>query len=223
MRHSGKSVEDRKTIECPYETCEKKFTTKSNLAAHVRSAHEGLRYVCGEFTLAGPEFEGWSTAQGCGDKFVTKATLEEHVRFLHLGYERTKLSRPAVIHTAETLIDDISGVTNQAKHNIPCPHCTETFIRYSDLSLHLDSTHGGDVHSGLALLHSEPQPGPMFGHDDALGSGWPADEVEEEIFAVQMNYSPPEDDWLQDEANILLLAREDHQMDQIVDPTLSNM
>lgn len=224
MYHSGKTVEDRKTIECPYETCDKRFTTKSNLTTHFRSAHEGLRYICGEFALSGPLFQEWTNAQGCGDKFVTKARLEEHVRFIHLGHERPKLSKPIVTPRAESLIDDISGVTNQAKQSILCPQCSETFIRYSDLSLHLNAAHGADADPGLLLSEAQlGDEGAMFGHDSDPGTSWPADEPEEEIFAAQIDYDIPEDDWLQDEANILLLTREDHELAHNIDPALGNL
>ncbi|KAI9166645.1 Transcription factor IIIA [Paramyrothecium foliicola] len=225
--HSGKTVEDRKTIECPYETCDKKFTTKSNLTTHIRSAHEGLRFICGEFTLAGPLFHDWSDALGCGDKFVTKARLEEHVRFIHLGHERPKLSKP-VTTRPDNIIDDISGVTNQAKQTIICPHCGETFIRWSDLNLHTSAAHG-DAHPMSAdpgLLLSEAQLGQeqnMFGNEDMPGSGWPGSQPEEEIFAASMDYGMLEDEWLQDEANILLLARQDHQLDDKIDPALEGL
>ncbi|KAL3964779.1 hypothetical protein ACCO45_001783 [Purpureocillium lilacinum] len=56
---------------------------------------------------------------------------------------------------------------------------------------------------------------------DYVQSAWPPDMPHEEIFAAQMDYGPPQDDWLQDEANILLLARETPGLlDHSIDPTL---
>ncbi|KAJ9425569.1 hypothetical protein QL093DRAFT_2247165 [Fusarium oxysporum] len=94
MHHSGQSVEDRKNIACPYDECTKKFTKKSNLNAHIRTAHEGFRFVCGQVDLNSSGLQGWTNDQGCGDKFSTKSRLEDHIRYKHLGHERPKLSKP---------------------------------------------------------------------------------------------------------------------------------
>ncbi|KFA79552.1 hypothetical protein S40288_01085 [Stachybotrys chartarum IBT 40288] len=227
MHHSGKTVEDRKTHECTYSGCGKRFTSKSNLTTHVRSAHEGVRFVCGELVFTGPSFEGWSNDQGCGDKFVSKVCLEEHIRFIHLKQERPKFSKPEKPRTATDLIDDISGVTNQSKQCISCSHCGEAFIRYADLDAHMSTFHdenGG--HLGAAgndafLDQISASTQPMF--DSGLESSWPDDMPQEEIFAAQMEYGPPQDDWLEDEANIMLLAREPSSLDDNIDPALALM
>jgi hypothetical protein len=62
---------------------------------------------------------------------------------------------------------------------------------------------------------------PMF--DSGLESSWPDDMPQEEIFAAQMEYGPPQDDWLEDEANIMLLAREPSSLDDNIDPALALM
>lgn len=226
MRHSGKTVADRKTHACTYEGCDKKFTKKSNLTAHIRTAHEGFRFVCGDVDLSGPDFAAWTKDQGCGDKFSTKSRLEDHVRFIHLGHQRPKLSKPGGSQT--DFIDDISGAATQAKQTIPCPHCAETFIRYHDLDVHMgkchDPVHGDmtpDPASFLAPAHGMMAPGLHQFEQDYVQSAWPPDMPHEEIFAAQMDYGPPQDDWLQDEANILLLARETPgPFDHSIDPTL---
>jgi hypothetical protein len=52
-------------------------------------------------------------------------------------------------------------------------------------------------------------------------SVWPADDMpEENIFASEMDFDPPQDEWAEDEANILLLAR-DEGLDTNIDPALS--
>lgn len=220
MYHSGKTVKDRKTHACTHPGCDKKFTKKSNLKAHIRTAHEGFRFICGEVTLAGPDFEGWTNDQGCGDKFSTKVRLEDHVRFIHLGYERPKLSKPDVGSPSD-FIDEISGVANMAKQTIVCPQCSEAFIRYHDLQLHLAKDHdpaalGVDPSS---LLSQDVDSVAPFGHvyDQSV---WP-DDMQEELFAAQMDYGPPKDDWLQDEENILLLTRDSpREFDPAIDPAL---
>lgn len=221
MHHSGKSVADRKTEACPYDGCLKKFTKKSNLNAHIRTAHEGFRFVCGEADLT---IDGWSNDQGCGCKLSTKARLEDHVRFVHLGHERPKLSAPEPSQAAD-LIDDISGVTNQAKQSVPCPQCAEVFIRYADLHAHIATEHDAAAADPAEFLsHDQSMPElPGFGADDEGASAWPDDMPHEEIFAAQMDYGPPRDEWLEDEANILLLAHDMPELDMNIDPTLGAM
>ncbi|ODA80120.1 hypothetical protein RJ55_03078 [Drechmeria coniospora] len=213
MHHSGKTVEDRKTHACTHPGCGKRFTKRSNLNTHVRTAHEGFRFVCGDVDFAGPGFEAWSYDQACGDKFSTKARLEEHVRFIHLGQERPKLSRPGKAK-ADRIIDDISGTATKAKQVITCPHCDEKFKRYHDLNLHTARDHGPSREADAGVVRTDalfPEPS-SFGLGDAQ-SVWsdqlPQEETqEEELFAAQMDYGPPQDDWQEDEANILLLARD---------------
>lgn len=225
MYHSGKSVEDRRTEECPYPGCDKRFTNKSNRNNHVRTAHEGFRYVCGEVELSGPGLEGWSNDQGCGDKFCAKARLEDHVRYIHLGLERPKLSTAAPLSQKEqkpqSIIDDISGVAIQARTNVSCPQCPEVFIRYADLDIHINRTHTPDA--GIPFLNEEQSPPFMFSAtEDSFTSMWPDGMAHEEVFAAQMDYGAVNDDWAEDEANILLLARDPPDLDGTIDPALGN-
>ncbi|KAM4057088.1 C2H2 transcription factor (TFIIIA) [Hirsutella rhossiliensis] len=217
--HSGKSVEERKTHACTFDGCSKKFTKKSNLKVHIRTAHQGVRFVCGEAALAGPDFEGWSNSDGCGAKYGSKAGLEDHVRFLHLGHVRTRMSRPA--GNAPDVVDDLSGAANQAKHTIPCPHCDDMFIRYHDLDVHLARDH--DPADPTSLLAQAPAR-PAFEQNHPAQPAWPADMAQDDIFAAQMDYGPLRDEWLDDEANILLLARDpppDHASGPTIDPALA--
>ena len=222
MHHSGKTMDDRKTEECPYPNCGKKFTNKSNRNNHVRTAHEGFRYVCGEVELAGPDFENWSNDHGCGDKFAAKARLEDHVRYVHLGVERPRLSskKPLGVEQShpQTLIDDLSGFAAQKRSNVPCSHCPATFIRYADLEFHMDRAYNASD-SDTPLFHGDELAPPMFG-EDPLGSTWPEEMGQEEIFAAEMDYGPVDDGWAEDEANIMLLARDAIDNDPAIDPTL---
>jgi hypothetical protein len=38
-----------------------------------------------------------------------------------------------------------------------------------------------------------------------------------------MDYGPPKDDWLEDEANILLLARDSPHLEMNIDPSLAGL
>jgi uncharacterized C2H2 Zn-finger protein len=227
MHHSGKTLEDRRTEACPYPDCDKRFTNKSNRNNHVRTAHEGLRFVCGEVDITAPGLEAWSNEQGCGSKFCAKARLEDHIRYIHLGQERPK---PLVSTTPETyttsILDDITGVAYQEKATIQCLSCDATFIRYADLNTHMGKVHA-DVES-MATPDSRPAFAderhvgePMFGDD--FGSAWPEHMEEEEIFAADMNYGPVADEWDEDEQNIMLLARDTPELDSAIDPALMKM
>lgn len=220
MRHSGKTVDDRKVHACPHSGCAKSFTKKSNLNIHIRTAHEGFRFVCGDVALSGPDFEAWSCGDGCGDRFSTKARLEDHVRFIHLGHERPRLSKPE--RPEPDVVDEISGMADQAKHTIPCPHCDRTFVRYHDLDVHLSKGHDDASSDPASLLAHEvaPEP-PAFAHDYAQ-SAWPEDMAHEDIFAAEMEYGPPRDDWPEDEANMLLLMHDPPaELDPSIDPALA--
>lgn len=218
MYHSGKTVQERKTWECTHDGCSKKFTSKSNRTNHIRTAHEGVRFVCGEFYISGPGFAGWSNAQGCGDKFSAKARLEDHVRYVHLGQERPKVSVPVQAHPANFL-DDLSGIALMEKANVHCSSCDEVFTRYADLETHIERVHKEPPESDLFNLNTLSTPVPsMF--EEEFASTWPHGAPQEEIFAAQMDYDPPDDGWAEDEANILLLARDSPGLESRIDPNL---
>ncbi|PHH82672.1 hypothetical protein CDD82_5212 [Ophiocordyceps australis] len=188
--HSGKTVAQRKIHICTHNGCDKRFTKKSNLSTHVRSVHQGLRFVCGQVHLSGPNFESWSNDQGCGATFKTKASLENHVRFHHLGHKRLRLSRPNLGPGTDT-VDALSGFTTNAPR--VDPNVASPFFKEPDHLLQIDSER-------------------LFFAQDANPSSWPDgrannDMADDGIFAAQMEYGPAHDEWLDDEANILLLAR----------------
>ncbi|KAH6897210.1 hypothetical protein B0T10DRAFT_476314 [Thelonectria olida] len=229
MHHSGKKVEDRKTIQCPYKGCTKKFTRKSNLNAHTRVAHEGFRFICGEVDLSNAGLAGWTNDQGCGDKFSAKVRLEDHIRYKHLGQERPKHSKTEP--SQPDLIGEVSGAANLIKNTIICSQCNEGFSRYHDLDAHNQTFHNPSTitEADPALFLSQTQLDVdqlLFGHDmGAAKESWAQDLLQEEgIFAAQMDYGCGPDEWTEDEANILLLARgpEDNP-DAMVDPTLGLM
>lgn len=229
MHHSGKTVDDRRTFSCDHAGCVKSFTKKSNLRAHKRTAHEGFRFVCGEVDLSNVcGLEAWSNADGCGDKFCTKVRLEDHVRYIHLRQERPKpasasASRSPAADEAEDIIDEISGVQMQAKKTIRCAHCPLVFARYFDLEAHVADAHAAPPPEELFAEMGEQQP---FAEEGMFGG---ADEEEEEdgdedgIFAAKMHYEPPRDEWLDDEAGIMLLARDSPALDTHIDPALGSI
>jgi hypothetical protein len=142
MYHSGTTVEDRKTVECTWEGCGKKFTRVSNLNTHIRTAHEGLRFVCGELDTFGVEdIADWNWAEeGCGQGFISKLKLEEHVRYVHLGRKR-----PPKLYTVKSALpgeeDEMSAAV--PTRTVPCSveGCEAKFIRHHDLDKHLQKDH----------------------------------------------------------------------------------
>lgn len=152
MYHSGTTVEDRKTVLCTWEGCGKKFTRVSNLNTHIRTAHQGLRFVCGQVDTSETEdIADWNWAEeGCGQSFVSRMKLEEHVRFVHLGRKR-----PPKLYTVESALpgeaDEMSAAV--PTRTIPCSvdGCLAKFARHYDLERHLlDAHHGlsGDQDDG---------------------------------------------------------------------------
>ncbi|TQV99447.1 C2H2 transcription factor (TFIIIA) [Cordyceps javanica] len=247
MHHSGKTVDDRRTFPCDHAGCVKSFTKKSNLRAHQRTAHEGFRFVCGEVDLGNAAgLDGWSNADGCGDKFCTKVRLEDHVRYIHLRQERppkpvaattTSLSRSSASDDGGgddgdgmDLIDEISGVQLQAKKRIACAHCTLAFARYYDLEAHICAAHAAPPPPPT----DEDPPEELFADSDQqrlfmeaasmFGSVGDDDEGDDDtIFAAEMHYGPPRDEWLDDEVGIMLLARNSPALEAHIDPALGSI
>ncbi|EAQ89129.1 hypothetical protein CHGG_05748 [Chaetomium globosum CBS 148.51] len=130
MYHSGTTVEDRKTVECPWDGCGKKFTRVPNLNTHIRSAHEGFRFVCGQVdTYQVEDIADWNwQEEGCGQAFISKMKMEEHVRYVHLGRKR-----PPKLYTVKSALpgdeDEMSAAL--PTRTIPCSveECETMFIR----------------------------------------------------------------------------------------------
>ncbi|KAG6029193.1 hypothetical protein E4U41_000450 [Claviceps citrina] len=245
MHHSGKTVKDRKIHACTHPGCDKKFTKNSNLKVHVRTAHEGFRFVCGQVALTGPDFEtAWTDDRGCGHKFSTKARLEDHVRFHHLGHERHKLSRtdPASSNDPVSLIDELTGVTNQVKQTVFCTECSQAFTRYHDLQVHLAKGHDPEPQplpaenttlnpsSSPAAFADDPDPSaeqkPLF-DQDFTHIPWPGPMDHDIMFPSPADdHGVPNEEWFHDEANFWFFPTAEapqHDMDfnLHVDPTLA--
>ncbi|KAL1891676.1 hypothetical protein Cpir12675_004862 [Ceratocystis pirilliformis] len=140
IHHSAQTVIDRKTVACPWPGCEKKFTKRSNLNTHIKSSHDGYRFVCGLIDLSTCDgLADWDNANGCHEGFVTKANLESHIRHVHLGLQRTSTA----IGKPKNLVEELAGADDAQKRTLLCG-CGRGFIRYHDLQVHVELDHGGD-------------------------------------------------------------------------------
>ena len=159
MQHTAKieAPAEPKRLQCEWVGCGKWFTKRSNLNVHIRSAHEGKRFVCGQVDVRKAEhLAGWDMAEGCGKGFASKSNLEDHVRYVHLKMVRPVNNRGRRGTTAP--VDEVSGALDAAKRNLVCPveGCESKFIRNHDLQRHIET------HQKLEAL--EPA-GPEGSHD----------------------------------------------------------
>ena len=146
-QHSKQSLEGRKNIACTWPGCNKLFTKKSNLYAHVRQVHEGVRFVCGTIDLSGTEdLASWPQSDGCGEGFATKASLENHVRYIHLKYERplgTATESTSDKQGSLTLLHELTGVGGNLRRTVHCtvPGCLQKFYNNSEREAHIQAHH----------------------------------------------------------------------------------
>lgn len=147
LYHSAKTVEDRKTIACTWEGCDKKFTRVSNLNTHIKSAHEGHRFVCGQtdtYDAKVSEIADWNFAEeGCGQGFTTRVKLEEHVLHVHLGKKR-----PPKLYPVPSMVAQAQQAQQALldTRDLACPAygCAARFIRHADLDRHIQNDHGNN-------------------------------------------------------------------------------
>ncbi|KAG9236681.1 hypothetical protein BJ875DRAFT_213055 [Amylocarpus encephaloides] len=120
-QHSGKSIEERREYACEHTGCFKAFTRQSNLAAHVRTIHDGERFICGGFDVTpNPGLSIFHLGDGCGKDFVSKANLEDHIRTSHLGLRSVINSNrlaeaPSEMYYAEEVDEDYAVITTISK------------------------------------------------------------------------------------------------------------
>ena len=78
-RHASIHSEMRDTFHCPFEFCPRWFYFKSNLSQHIRSFHEGKKYLCSQ--------------SGCQSKFTSKQKLLDHLKS-HFENKEKKTRKP---------------------------------------------------------------------------------------------------------------------------------
>ncbi|KAK3322264.1 hypothetical protein B0H66DRAFT_514700 [Apodospora peruviana] len=157
LHHSGTTVEERKTVVCTWEGCDKRFTRVSNLNTHIKTTHEGLRFVCGKVdTFDVDDISDWNwIEEGCGQTFMSKVKLEEHVRFVHLGRKRPPKLYTVSTTLPEDVVDEMSGAALARDLVCSVAGCAARFARHPDLDRHVEREHGGGV-NGADLEENPP-------------------------------------------------------------------
>ncbi|KAI3336372.1 hypothetical protein HD806DRAFT_473468 [Xylariaceae sp. AK1471] len=233
-----KAVEERKNVACTWPGCTKTFTRTSNLNVHIRSAHKGVRFVCGEFDLSKTEdLATWSNSQGCGQAFSLKVTLENHIRYVHLRHERPEPSnsnsQPFSLrqHADPTMLEQLTGVGEMSRRTLPCTisGCHLKFTYSGELEAHIRDEHPIEH----ALLESVESPRTALVPSTAIHditqnveqgiTQWEADCGEDFWIGADANlasFNPDTDkEWLRDEAEMRRLIEGD-EFDGLIDPSL---
>ncbi|KAI0415278.1 transcription factor IIIA [Xylaria grammica] len=232
-----KSVEERKTVACTWLGCTKTFTRISNLNVHIRSAHEGVRFVCGEFDLGKTKgLATWSNSQGCGQAFGLKCALENHVRYVHLMHERPESNnsgaQPSSQRQADpTMLEQLTGVGEKSRRTLPCTFsgCHHKFTYSGELEAHVQKEHQIEQ----ALLDSIEEPGTTVEPSTALQdvaqgiTEWEAEyggqdfwvgaDATMEVFNT--GGAEIDEEWLRDEAEMRRLIGTD-ELNGLIDPSL---
>lgn len=186
--HSKQSLQERKNVACTWPDCGKIFTKKSNLYTHIRVAHEGMRFVCGEVDLSGtPDLVAWPRSEGCGEGFSAKAGLENHVRYIHLKHQRPQGPTTASRSDDQgglTLLKELAGVGEKSRRTVPCTvfGCAQKFLHVSEREAHVQSQHSVEeaIHANLAegpilsgttvpRMYAGQQEGPSGAHEEPDG------------------------------------------------------
>jgi len=231
-----KPVAERKTVACTWPGCTKSFTRKSNLKTHIRSAHEGVSFVCGEFDLSKTEdLATWSNSQGCGQAFNLKNTLENHVRYVHLKHERPEASNSQgqlsllQKQSDPTMLEQLAGVGEKSRRTIPCtfPDCRMKFTYTGELETHIQEAHQVEqapLDNGAAPADAALEP--LAGLRDVTQEmrEWEMDFAGPEFWVgadMAMNAFNPnvDEEWLRDEVEIRRLIGPD-EFDGLIDPLL---
>ncbi|KAI8627386.1 hypothetical protein F5Y19DRAFT_177490 [Xylariaceae sp. FL1651] len=230
-----KSVEERKNVPCTWPGCTKTFSKTSNLNLHMRSAHEGSRFVCGEFDLSRTEdLATWSNSQGCGQAFNLKLSLEKHVRHVHLMRERPEPAKPGPQASWSqkqancTMLEQLSGVGEKSRRTLPCTFlgCTLKFTYSGELEAHVQDEHQTEqvLINNAKVDNASLESQPAFEIPIQGIAEWEADYGGEDFWvgadASSGTFnSVADEDWLHDEAEMRRLIGPD-DLDGLIDPML---
>ncbi|RFU30607.1 hypothetical protein B7463_g5745, partial [Scytalidium lignicola] len=161
ITHPVTKLEAKKSVKCTYDGCNKTFSKSSNLEVHIRTVHEGERFICGTFSLTSiEELATWDTKEGCGKDFITRANLADHVRTAHLGLpsvastsrkrkaqddrseqSKQRKNKKPIISVVDELLGDAYVCDERRTLRCAVPDCPNMFIRAYDLHVHLRTKH----------------------------------------------------------------------------------
>lgn len=239
----------KKSVKCTYEGCNKTFYKNANLNVHIRTAHEGERYICGTFDVTEvDDLSHWDMKDGCGKDFTTRANLADHVRTAHLGLpsvanmsrkrkakngangisdqdgpKLNKNKRPVTSVVDELLGDAYLG---DERRTLRCaiPDCPNMFIRVYDLNVHLRTKHQlatPDMETPAAL----PDVPEMFKNQNSA-----LEELQgQQSFDLDWDLQNPGQFWIGADDGTLLQRPEDQwlqdevEMRGLIDPELQEM
>ena len=130
-------------------TCNKTFSYKGNLSAHVKQAHLCVRFICvntalNHFLVSSishfiyqllPTGVKPHACNTCGKSFTQSSTLTNHLRSVHLG-EKFMCE---TCNKTFTLKHHLSAHVKQAHlgKGFICEHCSKSFATKQNLSQHL--------------------------------------------------------------------------------------
>ncbi|KAI0429971.1 transcription factor IIIA [Xylaria sp. FL1042] len=231
--------EERKSVACTWPGCTKTFTRTSNLNVHIRSTHEGVRFVCGEFDLSKTaDLATWSNSQGCGQAFGLKVVLENHVRYVHLMHERPKPTQSGVPPPLQqqhqpdlTILEQLAGVGEKSRRTLPCTFsgCHLKFTYSGELEAHIQQEHQIEQ----ALLDSvresgiTSEPSATFQDITQGMTEWEADYGGQDFWVgadmamqqLRVDGTGIDEEWLRDEAEMRRLIGPD-ELNGLIDPSL---
>lgn len=126
---------EKSSFSCTHENCTSVYTTQSNLNAHIRSRHEGKKFVC----------------EICSMEFCTKSRYTFHVNRhilpaddLHDGFKYycRQCEKGFLVQTA--YMDHLKTHNNKFKLR-ECANCPLTFTSWNDLKKHRRETHNAII------------------------------------------------------------------------------
>ena len=154
--HGVLGIDARRMHVCPDADCERAFTKKGNLNAHIQICHTGKRFVCGDVDLKSlRHVEDWNGSDACGEASTSKRNLERHIRAIHLGLG--PIGKPRKMNKLESCTTSVHeyqvstltrltgiGYECESGRSIAClvQSCENRFHRQYDLESHLQSRHG---------------------------------------------------------------------------------
>lgn len=129
--------DDRSVFQCTYDKCAKFYYEKRNLMAHIRSKHEGRKFICGY--------------EDCGKQISTKQKLILHLK-LHLSEKMGAKSRPS---SRRSSIDSVKKVRrDKGKKKVSAVSILTGVIASSDVEKALLENKGDEVLVPEKLLPS---------------------------------------------------------------------